>query len=568
MSSYMPPKQQRNNKCVKSISEPSSNGSSPPASVNLTNGNNMSQVVNNNNLNNNNNNAPKYGTLVPNRVFVGGISSTTTETELCQLFSKYGNVKATKIIADRAGVSKGYGFVTFETDEEAKRLQSDAFPQRVFEATASPPPMPTQIYMSNNGIPYHFKNGTAFFQAPQMQAAPMPVAPEMYPGAAYMPAQAPQAYAPLMYPNQPVYINQYPHHYQPLPMQNPIMYSQQIASLNNGTESQSPISMSPHGTPQYFVPPPAAGEYYMPPVPAGQYPPYGPPPVMVATIPEQPALQYCTDAPTPAPAAVDQPSTYAPAEVSPEQIVEEDAAPQEHQEQQATDAPAETPVVSLRNLEKVEDGGPTNHRSGYRNTNRRGGYRGGGPRHQLANTVPKYPFANNNSPMTCNKNNINETPRGGFRGGRGAYHRFSQNGGRRANTRSQTPSPSNTYPNQVSSPNPQVQQQQHQHQQPQQQYRSMQQLHVQPYMQVQPMQVQAQSGANAPQPRRYQNGGRRSHTNNSNNAHHTHARKRESVLLDNGAAGDGCNQHAPPSTLPPTKDEQELCLSLKNLNVQ
>ncbi|XP_022199308.2 protein boule-like isoform X4 [Nilaparvata lugens] len=447
MSSYMPPKQQRNNKCVKSISEPSSNGSSPPASVNLTNGNNMSQVVNNNNLNNNNNNAPKYGTLVPNRVFVGGISSTTTETELCQLFSKYGNVKATKIIADRAGVSKGYGFVTFETDEEAKRLQSDAdnimlkerrlniapaiikqaFPQRVFEATASPPPMPTQIYMSNNGIPYHFKNGTAFFQAPQMQAAPMPVAPEMYPGAAYMPAQAPQAYAPLMYPNQPVYINQYPHHYQPLPMQNPIMYSQQIASLNNGTESQSPISMSPHGTPQYFVPPPAAGEYYMPPVPAGQYPPYGPPPVMVATIPEQPALQYCTDAPTPAPAAVDQPSTYAPAE---------------------------------------------------------------------------------------------------------------------------------------------VQQQQHQHQQPQQQYRSMQQLHVQPYMQVQPMQVQAQSGANAPQPRRYQNGGRRSHTNNSNNAHHTHARKRESVLLDNGAAGDGCNQHAPPSTLPPTKDEQELCLSLKNLNVQ
>lgn len=39
--------------------------------------------------------------------------------------SAYGNVKATKVISDRAGVSKGYGFVTFETEEEAKRLMQD-----------------------------------------------------------------------------------------------------------------------------------------------------------------------------------------------------------------------------------------------------------------------------------------------------------------------------------------------------------------------------------------------------------------------------------------------------------
>lgn len=65
------------------------------------------------------------GTLVPNRVFVGGISANTTEVELAQLFSAYGNVKATKIISDRAGVSKGYGFVTFESEEEAKRLQRE-----------------------------------------------------------------------------------------------------------------------------------------------------------------------------------------------------------------------------------------------------------------------------------------------------------------------------------------------------------------------------------------------------------------------------------------------------------
>ena len=54
---------------------------------------------------------------------MGGISSTTTESELHSLFSAFGNVKQTKIIQDRAGVSKGYGFVTFETEEEARRLQ-------------------------------------------------------------------------------------------------------------------------------------------------------------------------------------------------------------------------------------------------------------------------------------------------------------------------------------------------------------------------------------------------------------------------------------------------------------
>lgn len=42
-----------------------------------------------------------------------------------ELFSQYGMVKATKIISDRAGVSKGYGFVTFETEEEARRLTQE-----------------------------------------------------------------------------------------------------------------------------------------------------------------------------------------------------------------------------------------------------------------------------------------------------------------------------------------------------------------------------------------------------------------------------------------------------------
>lgn len=66
---------------------------------------------------------PKFGTVVPNRIFVGGIPAGTAEEELKHYFSAFGAVKDAKIISNQAGVSKGrYGFVTFETLEDAERL--------------------------------------------------------------------------------------------------------------------------------------------------------------------------------------------------------------------------------------------------------------------------------------------------------------------------------------------------------------------------------------------------------------------------------------------------------------
>jgi len=124
---------------------------------------------------------PKIGTLVPNRVFVGGISSNTTESELHQLFSEFGNVKQTKIIADRAGVSKGYGFVTFETEEEARRLQaaSEDIILKERKLNIAPAIKKQQAYgrsyemgqpvvngaiYYHNGIPYTYQqNGVAVF---------------------------------------------------------------------------------------------------------------------------------------------------------------------------------------------------------------------------------------------------------------------------------------------------------------------------------------------------------------------------------------------------------------------
>lgn len=65
----------------------------------------------------------KMGTLIPNRIFVGGISSNTTEEELKGFFSPFGAIKDVKIIYDKSGLSKGnYGFITFESQETAEAI--------------------------------------------------------------------------------------------------------------------------------------------------------------------------------------------------------------------------------------------------------------------------------------------------------------------------------------------------------------------------------------------------------------------------------------------------------------
>lgn len=152
--------------------------------------------------------APKYGTLIPNRIFVGGIAANTTEVELKQYFMAYGAVKDCKIIADRAGVSKGYGFVTFETQEDAEKIikkegdnlifkdrklnigpaiRKQAF-TRMYEQSVSP-----GTILFTNGVPYTYQNGMAVFH-PQ-EGYPVPTTPQ-------------PAY-PVMVPHgQPMYVSQ------------------------------------------------------------------------------------------------------------------------------------------------------------------------------------------------------------------------------------------------------------------------------------------------------------------------------------------------------------------------
>ncbi len=55
------------------------------------------------------------------KVYVGNLSTTTTESELRDLFSAHGNVAEVNVPTDRpSGRARGFGFVTMATPEGAQ----------------------------------------------------------------------------------------------------------------------------------------------------------------------------------------------------------------------------------------------------------------------------------------------------------------------------------------------------------------------------------------------------------------------------------------------------------------
>ncbi|XP_027196403.2 uncharacterized protein LOC113790895 [Dermatophagoides pteronyssinus] len=112
---------------TKSESQSSSTLSSSSSSAQTSSKTTSNVTANQNNHHHNNtNNVPKSGTPIPNRVFVGGIPDDATENDLRHLFAQYGHIKLVKIINDRAGISKGYGFVTFERADDAQKVIKEA----------------------------------------------------------------------------------------------------------------------------------------------------------------------------------------------------------------------------------------------------------------------------------------------------------------------------------------------------------------------------------------------------------------------------------------------------------
>ncbi len=55
------------------------------------------------------------------KLYVGGLPYSTTDQELKELFEAFGTVTSATVIMDReSGRSKGFGFVEFESAEEAQ----------------------------------------------------------------------------------------------------------------------------------------------------------------------------------------------------------------------------------------------------------------------------------------------------------------------------------------------------------------------------------------------------------------------------------------------------------------
>nr|CAH8866650.1 unnamed protein product [Trichobilharzia regenti] len=123
---------------------------------------------------------PKFGTLIPNRIFVGGIPSNTTEQELKSFFSSFGQVKDVKIINDRLGISKGsYGFVTFESQEMAEKIIKNESETLIFkdrklnigyairkQQIFPRPDLTTALFFTGGAMPYGFQNSMAVFPLP------------------------------------------------------------------------------------------------------------------------------------------------------------------------------------------------------------------------------------------------------------------------------------------------------------------------------------------------------------------------------------------------------------------
>ncbi|KRX47507.1 Protein boule-like [Trichinella murrelli] len=156
---------------------------------------------------------PRVGTLIPNRIFVGGFPPATVEHDLRAFFDKCGTVKDVKIIRDQTGISKGYGFVTFETDEEAKSLIEKAEP---FEFKGRHLNIGAAVRKSSNqfktydivpqgavlcsyGMPYALQNGITLLASPDAYAVAQPIQHSVQ-----YPFVFPHGLQPMLYPSVPI----------------------------------------------------------------------------------------------------------------------------------------------------------------------------------------------------------------------------------------------------------------------------------------------------------------------------------------------------------------------------
>ncbi len=60
-----------------------------------------------------------------NNLFVGNLSQDTTFIQLANHFTKMGKVLNSKVMLDRDGKCKGYGYIEMDTEAEAKKAMTE-----------------------------------------------------------------------------------------------------------------------------------------------------------------------------------------------------------------------------------------------------------------------------------------------------------------------------------------------------------------------------------------------------------------------------------------------------------
>ncbi|KAL8528162.1 hypothetical protein ACS0TY_005826 [Phlomoides rotata] len=98
------------------------------------------------------------------KIFVGGIPTTITEDEFRDFFSSFGEVKEQQIMRDHSsGRSRGFGFVTFESDRSVDDLLANGnkidFAGTQVEIKKAEPkkpnaPLPPSRHQSNSRVPF------------------------------------------------------------------------------------------------------------------------------------------------------------------------------------------------------------------------------------------------------------------------------------------------------------------------------------------------------------------------------------------------------------------------------
>ena len=101
------------------------------------------------------------------KLFVGSLPYSTTDDDLAAIFAPHGKVVSAKVIFDRdTNRSKGFGFVEFETDDEAKAAisalnESEVDGRKIIVSEAKPREDRPRRDFSGAGAP---SNGGSFRQ--------------------------------------------------------------------------------------------------------------------------------------------------------------------------------------------------------------------------------------------------------------------------------------------------------------------------------------------------------------------------------------------------------------------